>query len=144
MPNTTEKILNQLTEDKTFTEILEENKGSFSYKTIGEYISDAIHKNNTTKARLIRESGINKRFFFDILANKKRPSRRYIIRIFLALELNLTDVQWYLKATDYPQLYARDKRDAVIIYCINHNIKVEECNRMLNKVGLENLGFENI
>jgi len=144
MPKTTQKILNQLTEDITFTEILEENKGSFSYKTIGEYISDAIHKNNTTKARLIRESGINKRFFFDILANKKRPSRRYIIRIFLALELNLTDVQWYLKATDYPQLYARDKRDAVIIYCLNHNIKVEECNKMLNKVGLENLGFENI
>ena len=144
MAKNTEKLLNQLDGDKSFTEILEENKQSFEYKTIGEYISKEIEKKQITKAKIIRESGITKRFFFDILADKKRPSRRYIIRIFFVLELELKDVQWYLKAMDYPQLYARDKRDAVIIYCINHNITVIECNKMLNKVGLENLGFENI
>lgn len=144
MTKDTEKILNQLDGDKTFTEIFKENKESFSYKTVGEYILEEIENRNTTKAKIIKISGINKRFFFDIMSSKKRPSRRYIIRIFLALELDLKDVQWYLKACDYPQLYAREKRDAVIIYCINHSLPVPECNTMLNKVGLENLGFENI
>lgn len=144
MKKNTEKILNQLGGDKSFTEILNENKESFSYKSIGQYILDEIQKQKTTKAKIIRESGINKRFFFSITSDKKRPSRRYVIRIFLALRLSLNDIQWYLKACDYPQLYARDKRDAVIIYCINHKIGVQECNTMLNKVGLENLGFENI
>jgi len=144
MAKDTEKILNQLGGDKSFTEILNENKESFSYKSIGEYILDEIQKQNTTKAKVIRQSGINKRFFFHITSDKKRPSRRYIIRIFISLQLCLKDIQWYLKACDYPQLYARDKRDAVIIYCINHRISVQECNTMLNKVGLENLGFENI
>lgn len=144
MKKDTEKLLNQLDGNKSFTEILNENKDSFSYKSIGEYILDEIQKQNTTKAKIIRQSGINKRFFFHITSDKKRPSRRYIIRIFIALHLELKDVQWYLKACDYPQLYAREKRDAVIIYSINHKISVQECNTMLNKVGLENLGFENI
>ena len=144
MAKDTEKILNQLDGDKTFTDIFTENKEAFSYKTVGEYILEEIENRNTTKAKIIKQSGINKRFFFDIMSGKKRPSRRYIIRVFLALGLDLKDVQWYLKACDYPQLYAREKRDAVIIYCINHSLPVPECNTMLNKVGLENLGFENI
>ncbi len=141
----TEKILSQLCgNSKSLTEIFNENRDAYSDMTIGDYISIEIEKRKMTKAKVIKYSGINKRFFFDILSGKKTPNRRYIIRIFLALQLDLNDVQWYLKAADYPQLYARDKRDCVIIYCINHRLSVDECNKMLNKIGLENLGFENI
>ena len=143
MGSITEKILAQLEGNQSLTEIFEENRKAYTEMTIGDYIEMEIKKAGATKAKIIHDSGINRRFFFDILSGKKLPSRRYIIRIFLALKLPLSDVQWYLKATDYSQLYARDKRDCVIIYCINHRIPVAECNAMLNKIGLENLGFEN-
>ena len=142
MGNTTDKILEQLNGGKPLTEILEENKEAYSDMQIGDYIDMEIKNRRMTKAKVIKNSGVNKRFFFDIIKNKKIPSRRYIIRIFLALKLDLKDVQWYLRAANYPQLYARDKRDCVIIYCINNNLCVPECNKMLNKIGLENLGFE--
>jgi len=138
----TKDLLEELKNKKSLTEIFDENKAMFSNMSIGEYISAEISRRNFTKARIIKASGINKRFFFDILGGKKSPNRRYIIRIFLALQLDLNDVQWYLRATDYPQLYARNKRDAVIIYCINHKLSVDACNKMLNNIGLENLGFE--
>ena len=112
--------------------------------SIGEYIELEIEKRNIKKAYVIKKSGINKRYFNDIIAGNKTPNRRYIVRIFLAMELDLCDVQWYLKACDYPNLYAKNKRDAVIIYCLNNKLSVDECNKMLNKIGLENLGFENI
>ncbi len=138
----TADILEKLKNRKSLTEILDENKAMFSNMSIGEYISAEITRKNFTKAKIIKASGINKRFFFDILSGKKSPNRRYIIRIFLALQLDFNDVQWYLRATDYPQLYARNKRDAVIIYCINKKLSVDACNKMLNNIGLENLGFE--
>jgi len=139
----TEKVLSKLSGTQSITEFLEESKDSFDLLTIGEYIQLEIENRNVTKAKVIKQSGINKRFFYDILSAKKMPNRRYIIRIFLALGLDLPDVQWYLKACDYSQLYAKNKRDAIIIYCINKNLAVSECNKMLNNVGLENLGFEN-
>ena len=142
MGSTTNKILNELNSDKPLSKIFEENKSAYSDMSIGDYIDVEIKKRRMTKAKVIKDSGINKRFFYDIIKNKKTPSRRYIIRIFLALKIELKDVQWYLKAANYPQLYARDKRDCVIIYCINNKLSVPECNEMLNKIGLENLGFE--
>ena len=144
MKKNTEKVLEKLSDTKSITEFLEANKDAFELLTIGEYIELELKSRNDIKASVIRKSGINKRFFYDILSGKKTPNRRYIIRIFLSLGLDLADVQWYLKACDYNQLYAKNKRDAIIIYCIQKKLTVKDCNNMLNKVGLENLGFENI
>lgn len=143
MGTETEKILEQLSGTQSITEFFSENKGVFDLLSIGEYIELELQTRHLTKAGIIRKSGINKRFFYDILSGKKSPNRRYIIRLFLAMGMELSDVQWYLKACDYPQLYAKNKRDSIIIYCLNKKLSVTECNRMLNHVGLENLGFEN-
>ncbi|MCK5129992.1 MAG: helix-turn-helix transcriptional regulator [Clostridiales bacterium] len=144
MGRDTEKILDHLSGTGSLTEFFQENKEVFNLLTIGEYIELELKNRKLTKASIIRKSGINKRFFFDILAGKKTPSRRYIIRLFLALNVDFSDVQWYLKACDYPQLYVKNKRDSIIIYCLNNKLTVSECNKMLNNVDLENLGFENI
>ena len=136
-------MLDQLSGTKSITEIMEENMEVFDLLCIGEYIALELKARQLSKATIIRKSGINKRFFYDIIACRKTPHRRYIIRIFLALGLSFKDAQWYLKAGDYPQLYAKNKRDSIIIYCLNKNLSVAECNTMLNRVGLENLGFEN-
>ena len=144
MGRDTEKILDHLSGSASLTEFFQENKAAFNLLTIGEYIELELKKRNLTKASIIRKSGINKRFFYDILAGKKTPNRRYIIRLLLALGVGFSDVQWYLKACDYPQLYVKNKRDSIIIYCLNNKLSVSECNKMLNNVDLENLGFENI
>lgn len=143
MAKATEKILDELENANSLTAFFDENRGIFNDKPIGEYIQLEIEKRNLKKSHIIKHSGINKRYFNDIIAQSKTPNRRYIIRIFLAMQLDLCDIQWYLKACDYPQLYAKNKRDAVIIYCINNKLSVDECNLMLNNIGLENLGFEN-
>lgn len=144
MGNETDIVLQNLHNAKSMTAFFDENKELFVHVSIGQYIEQEIQSRKLTKAKIIRESGINKRYFMDILAGKKMPTRRYIIRIFLALGLELCNVQWYLKACGYHQLYVRDKRDCIIMYCVDHKLSVKECNAMLNRIGQENLGFENI
>ena len=144
MGKETDKIMGNLDSAESITEFFLENKAAFITKPAGEYIDSEIQKRKLTKARIIKDSGINKRYFFDILSGKKTPDRRYIIRIFLAMSLELGDAQWYLNACGYRQLYARDKQDCIVIYCFEHKLSVRECNAMLNKIGLESLGFENI
>ena len=144
MNRDTDQLLEKLNQAQSMTAFFEENKATFVDCAIGEYIRLEMQKRKYSKAKMIRDTGINKRYFMDILSGKKTPHRRYVLRIFLALGLDLNDVQWYLKACAYHQLYTRNKRDCVIIYCINHRLSVVECNAMLNKLGQENLGFENI
>jgi hypothetical protein len=143
MKKDTERILGEISGTQSITEFLEANKDQFDLLTIGEYIELELESQKLKKEKVIKDSGIVKRYFNQIIAGEKTPSRRYIIRIFLSMQLNMPDIQWYLKACDYNQLFAKNKRDAIIIYCINKNLSVKECNKMLNNVSLENLGFEN-
>jgi transcriptional regulator with XRE-family HTH domain len=131
-------ILNKkLNQDISLTEFFEENSKGFLDIPLCQYLKALIEKKGYTKAQVIRDSGINRRFFFDILSNKRKPSRNYVLRILIALQMPLKDVQWLLGATGYAQLYARDKHDSVIIYCINHQNSVNDCNAMLEKINLE-------
>ena len=140
MNNNTEKILDSLSDTKSITAFLEENKEAFNLLNIGEYMELEIEKRDLVKADVIKASGINKRYFNEIIAGKKRPHRSYIIRMFLSVGLDFVDAQWYLKACEYSQLFVKTKRDSIIIYCLDKKLPVVECNKMLNKIGLENLG----
>ncbi len=133
-------ILNErLNEDISFTEFFEDNAKNFLDVPLCIYLKTLIEEKGFTKAGVIRDSGINRRFFFDILAGKRHPTRNYVLRILIALQIPLKNVQWLLRATGYAQLYARDRRDSLIIYCINHKIDVNECNIMLKKVDFEEI-----
>ena len=131
-------VLNEkLNQYISFTEFFEENAKDFLDIPLCQYLKTLIEKKGYTKAQVIRDSGINRRFFFDILSGKRKPSRNYVLRILIALKISLKNVQWLLGATGYAQLYARDKHDSVIIYCINHQNSVNDCNAMLEKIHLE-------
>ena len=82
---------------------------------MGKSLIALIDKKGYTKAQVIKDSGINRRFFFDILSCKRKPARDYVLRILIALKVPLEDVQKLLCATGYPQLNAQDHRDSVII-----------------------------
>lgn len=111
-------------------------------KPLGEHIKELIAQKNVTKAKVYRESHIEKRYFYNILDGSKLPSRDYVIRILLTLQVGFGDTQWLLKANNYAQLYAREKRDCVIIYCMNHQLSVNECDDMLKKIDKEPLTNE--
>ncbi len=136
--NTKTNIINEkLNQDLSFTEIFEENSKDFLDVPLNRYLKALISQKELSKAQVIRDSGINRRFFFDILSGKRNPTRNYVLRILIALGIPLKNIQWLLRATGYAQLYARDRRDSVIIYCINHNNTVKECNDMLGRINLE-------
>ena len=132
----TDIMANMLNQEISITDFMDENSDSFLNLKLHQYLEELINEKGWTKAKIIRDSGINRRFFFDILSGKRNPSRDYVIRILIALQTPLKNVQWLLKANGYAQLYARDKRDSVIIYTINHQHSVDECNRMLGKIQL--------
>lgn len=133
----TDFLNKKLDQDISFTQFFNENAQDFVDAPLSKYLKELIEKKGYSKARVIRDSGINRRFFYNILSDKRKPSRDYVLRILMALQIPLKDVQWLLRATSYAQLYARDKRDSVIIYCMNHQNSVEDCNTMLEKVNFD-------
>ena len=133
----TEKLMEQLKAGGSITAFFEDNPSDFLPYSFQEIINPVIQSKKVTAASLIRESGINRRYYFEILSGKKRPTRNYVLRILLALSLPVQDVQWILRAAGYPQIYVRNKRDAVMLYAFEHRLSVRECNEMLDNIEME-------
>ena len=131
-------VLNeQLKEDVSLTEFFEQNAQDFINVPLNRYLKALIEKKGVTKTKMVRDSGINRRYFYDILSGKRNATRNYVLRILLVLQIPLKNAQWLLRATGYAQLYARDRRDSVIIYCVNHQSSVKDCTAMLEKINCE-------
>ena len=55
------------------------------------------------------------------------------------MELDFDRVQEIFKRCGYPQLYAKDPRDAAIIFALTHKLTVMAANEMLDRNGFETL-----
>jgi hypothetical protein len=134
---TTQDLLDRLRSGESLTEFLENNADAFLTISLEEYLKAVLHDKKKTRAALIRDSEINRRYFYDILCGRRHPERNYVLRLLLALKTSFRDAQWLLKATGYPQFYVRNRRDSVIVYALDHGLCVRECNAMLEKIDLE-------
>jgi transcriptional regulator with XRE-family HTH domain len=99
--------------------------------TPGRYIAKLMRQNNITKSQLHKRTNLSKSFFYEILSDKKQPSRNNFIQILLGLKLTFDECQNALKACQYSPLYARNRWDAVIIYCIENEKSLLDTNIIL-------------
>ncbi len=137
--NTTQTLLERLRAGQSITQFFEENQDSIYDFPLNECLKAYIAQKRSPHAMLIRESGMNRRYFYDILSGKRRPDQNYVLRILLALGASVADAQWLLRCASYPQLYIRNRRDAVILYALEHALCVKECNQMLGRLGLDQI-----
>ena len=70
-------------------------------------------------------------YLYQIFAGGRKPSRNRIICLCYGLSATLEETQTLLKESGNAQLYVRDRRDAIIIYGLTHNMELCAINDML-------------
>lgn len=76
---------------------------------------------------------------YEIMSGKttKNISRNKVIMLCFGLKLTVDEAQQLLKKSGYAPLYARDTRDSIIIYSLEHHIDVVTTNIKLGEYSLE-------
>lgn len=95
------------------------------------YLTNLIEEKAMGKSRLIRLSGLDRGYVYDILAGKKNPSRDKVLALCFAMSLSAEDTQQLLKSTGYAPLYVRLERDSIILFGLEHGISLMETNELL-------------
>jgi DNA-binding phage protein len=88
-----------------------------------------------SKNELIRESGLDRTYAYHILNGSRKPSRDKIVALSLAAGLDLTETQRGLELTHEGILYAKNRRDAVLIYAVKNQLSVMAANELLAQFG---------
>ena len=98
---------------------------------LSEYLSDIIRLKQLTKSDLIRRSGLDRGYAYDILSGTKNPSRDKVLAICFAIPLSADETQQLLRSTGYPPLYVRMERDSIILFALEHSLTLADTNELL-------------
>ena len=103
-----------------------------SCKNYQDFISESRQElKKLKKSDVIRNSGIDRGYAYDILSDKKQPSRDKVLLLCLGASFSFEEVQTLLKQTGYPMLYARIARDSAIIFAFRHHMSPIDTNELL-------------
>ena len=128
---------------KTTTQTLE--SALLGWKTAGSWTTtsknffwlDKVQKMST--AELQQKIGIERSYLGHLRAGSKHPGRNKVIALCLAAELSVDETQHALLAAGRSTLYARNRRDAILLHCIEKHLGVNEANDLLDDYRLATL-----
>lgn len=133
----TDELMNEIKQTNEIEKFIEKNGNEFTDKPLHEMLNEIITEKRLKKSEVIKGSGLNRVYAYQILAGKKSPSRDKLIAFCFGLQLNVDEMNSLLKSVGMPVLYARNKRDSIIIFAINSGKSVFLANNLLFENGFE-------
>ncbi len=100
---------------------------------ISQYLNEVINKRCLAKTDVIKRSGIDRVYGYQIFNGTKTPSRDKLIQLAFGMQLDFDEVQKLLKYNGFAPLYAQNRRDSIIIFALKENLSVIDLNILLDE-----------
>lgn len=138
MKKSTMELLELLKSSRSISDFVDQTGDELiQLKPLHQYLDELMKEKNLKKSEVIRQSGIDRGYGYDILAGKKLPSRDKVLAICFAMNLSEDEVQKLLKYTGYPSLYARIERESIILFALQHRLSLTDTNELLYEMNYE-------
>ena len=140
--NELEKKLESVHPDK-INEFISDNEDEImtGNRDFMNYMNELFRQKKLLKKNVFLKADIGLGYGSKLLTGEKTTRNRdLILRICYAAEFTLAETQRALKLYPFDTLYARNKRDALIMVCFNKRPgDIFELNELLNSQGIEPL-----
>ncbi len=103
--------------------------------TVGECLCRFLEQYSVKKADVIRRSGLDRIYGYQIFADTKTPSRDKLIALIFGFPLTLEDANRVLKIAKVRDFYVRDRRDSILVFGLMNRIAVHELDDLLYEMG---------
>lgn len=113
-----------------------QNKDYLLKSNLSEHLHMLLSRKNLKRADVIRGSLLGRAYVYRIFAGDKIPSRDKLIALAFGLQLTEEETQKMLKLSGSRELYARDERDAMILFALQRQMTIMDANGLLLDHGL--------
>jgi hypothetical protein len=137
--NRLENVLLNAHSISSLEDYLYKDDATLPYGSFVDYFFSLPEVSGKDKSEIIRKSGIERTYCYQIFNKRKKPGRDKIIELSIAMGLSLKETQRGLKIGNEPVLYSRNKRDAIIIFCINEGKNLMDTEELLTEYGENSL-----
>lgn len=108
-------------------------------RSLADYLYEMLADKGLKRADVYRASGLNSTVVYDAFAGKSRLGRDNALMVAFGLSCSLRETQRLLKLAGVAELYPKVRRDAIIIWCIDHGMSREDCDDELWRFGEKTL-----
>ena len=142
-PKTTEELIHEIKIATDIDDYLIENKENMLSQRLPEYLTLLLENKGISRADVVRGSLLDRAYVYQIFSGEKTPSRDKLSALAFGLCLSGEETQKMLKLSCNRELYARDKRDAMILYALQQQKTIFEINEILSDHNMALLGVQN-
>lgn len=133
----TDELLRELLQASSPVEFTEAH--AIGHRTLAEYLNELLVAKGLRRADVVRGAGLNETFGYQIFKGQRNPSRDKVLQIALALGCDLVETNRLLKVAGANELYCKDRRDAIILFCIDHGMDLARVDEELYRFGEDTL-----
>ena len=122
-----------------------EDWDEFMDEDIRIFFDTLLSETGQKKGDVIRKANLSRTYGYQLMEGRRRGKRDYYLLIALAMSLDLKTTQRMLSVTQSGSLHPLIKRDAAVIFAINHGYDIVETYTFMSTLGLPPLddGTEN-
>lgn len=132
-------ILSNIDSAKEMEEYLELPEVVNSWQSFPEYFQSLDGVKEMDSRNLIRSSGLERSYYYQVMKGTRRPGRDKVLRLCLAAGLNLKETTRALELSGNAVLYPRRRRDIILTVAVNQMADVDDTNLLLFKYGVKPL-----
>ena len=132
-------ILSNIDSAREMEEYLELPEVVNSWQSFPEYFQSLDAVKEMDSRNLIRSSGLERSYYYQVMKGTRRPGRDKVRRLCLAAGLNLKETTRALELSGNAVLYPRSRRDIILTVAVNQMADVDDTNLLLFKYGVKPL-----
>lgn len=133
----TEEVLQELLDAPCIDSFIA--KHEFPSCSLAEFLQHMLEKKQLERARVVRMADLNETFGYQIFTGARNPSRNKVLQIAFAMALSLRETDRALAAAGTNTLDPKKRRDAIIIFCVDHGCSLQKTNEELYRLGEETI-----
>ncbi len=127
----TEMLMSALESTATYDAFLEENQADLGLEQFKLAMRKYIAKYELDIKEVIKDAHIDRTYGYQIFNGRRKPSREKIIQMAFAMKLTVKECNHLLQCAEKQPLYAKVKRDSIIIYAFVHQLNINQLDQLL-------------
>ncbi len=133
----TEKLLDELLSAPDPDTFIEEH--DLEKRTLAEYLQELLEEKRLERAQVVHMANLNETFGYQIFKGERNPSRNKVLQIAFAMALSLRETNRALWCAGVNSLNCKDRRDAIITFCLDRGCSLQKVNEELYRFGEETI-----
>ena len=131
----TEDLLEQLLAAATPEAYLDAREPGQGDRDLADYLAELMSARGLRRTEVIRASGVNPTFAYQVFQGTRRPGRDNALMLAFGLRCDLRETQRLLRLAGAAELWCKDRRDAILIWCLGHGLTRTQADDELFRLG---------